>query len=168
MHLRHPVWAVWHVLRSSHTRKSPIISGSFAKRDLQLKASYGSWPPCMGQRDMYCDPAIRKARYFQLLCDMTHSTRCVINGWVVSHVNEAVWHGWVMSHMNEGVWHVVFCDPAISNAVMLLLHCRIAWRAKETYKRDLQKRPTKRPTKQSQVFHCILELYFLRRNFLNI
>ena len=27
-------------------QKSPIISGSFAKNDLQLKASYGSLPPC--------------------------------------------------------------------------------------------------------------------------
>jgi len=27
-------------------QKSPIISGSFAKRDLQLKASYASLPPC--------------------------------------------------------------------------------------------------------------------------
>jgi len=27
-------------------QKSPIISGSFAKDDLQLEASYGSSPPC--------------------------------------------------------------------------------------------------------------------------
>ena len=27
-------------------QKSPIIGGSFAKNDLQLKASYGSLPPC--------------------------------------------------------------------------------------------------------------------------
>ena len=28
-------------------QKSPIISGSFAKKDLQLKASYKSSPPCI-------------------------------------------------------------------------------------------------------------------------
>ena len=31
-------------------QKSPIISGSFAKNDLQLKESYGSLPPCTRPR----------------------------------------------------------------------------------------------------------------------
>ena len=31
-------------------QKSPVISGSFAKNDLQLEASYGSSPPCMDLR----------------------------------------------------------------------------------------------------------------------
>ena len=36
-----------HNLRGHFLQKSPIISGSFAKRDLQLKASYASLPPCI-------------------------------------------------------------------------------------------------------------------------
>ena len=34
-------------LYRTFSQKSPIIIGSFAKNDLQLKASYGSLPPCM-------------------------------------------------------------------------------------------------------------------------
>jgi len=33
-------------LYGSYSVKSPTIDGSFAERDLQLKASYASSPPC--------------------------------------------------------------------------------------------------------------------------
>jgi len=35
------------------SQKSPMIAGSFAKNDMQLKASYGSWPPCTSYFALY-------------------------------------------------------------------------------------------------------------------
>jgi len=37
------------ILIGHFPQKSPIISGSFAKRDLQLKAFFGSSPPCINK-----------------------------------------------------------------------------------------------------------------------
>ena len=44
--------------------KSPIISGSFAERDVQLKAFYASWPPCTWCTNLrYIVPQARTCHY---------------------------------------------------------------------------------------------------------
>ena len=52
-------------------QKSPVISGSFAKDDLQLKAFYGSSPPCIGKV-----PSSRSAQIEVFNC--LQSARCEI------------------------------------------------------------------------------------------
>ena len=47
MNLRHPVDAsATHGLFIHFPQKSPTLGGSFAERDLQIKASCASLPPC--------------------------------------------------------------------------------------------------------------------------
>jgi len=50
-------------------QKNPILSGSFAKIDLQLKASYGSSPPCMHHTQVLC--ARTNCSRHMFLCEKT-------------------------------------------------------------------------------------------------
>jgi len=88
-------------------QKSPVISGSFAKNDLQLEASYESSPACMTAA-----PASWHIHYTFLRIWISHIT-CMNHSWhtyewVISHlwmrhvtcVNESCHtYEWVMSHM---------------------------------------------------------------------
>jgi len=67
MGLRHPVGCV--IFIGYFTQKSHIISGSFAKNDLQLKAFDGSLPPCR-MRYLYEDIFINIGK---CSCFMTQS-----------------------------------------------------------------------------------------------
>jgi len=42
-------------LHRSFLKKDPIISGPFAKNNLQLKASYGAPPPCTPYMTVHVD-----------------------------------------------------------------------------------------------------------------
>ena len=66
-------------------QKSPIISGSFAKNDLQLEASYGSSPPCMCSNFEMCVQSNTDTLYDAVCFDTYHRhtlryTICVCRG----------------------------------------------------------------------------------------
>ena len=100
VHFLHGTWCTreYTMNTSGHfLRKSPIHSGSFAKNDVQLKASYGSWPPCVPamytvskMRHMYvgCKMCTWYKMYDVLLYSRVHDVGCRMCTWyILYHVH---------------------------------------------------------------------------------
>jgi len=78
------------ILIGHFPQKSPIISGSFAKNDLQLEASYVSSPPCN----------VSSARFVQQNLDKTTETELICYPPPVQTFSRVAFK-WSMWHMNE-------------------------------------------------------------------
>jgi len=93
-------------------QKSPLIYGSFAERDLQLKASYAFSPPCV-YRSILCLRDLQQDLY-----DMTHIVHDTCTTWLICdmipHMQRDefvcdmahIWHDSCVTWLTYGVTHV--------------------------------------------------------------
>jgi len=108
-------------LERSFYAKEPEISGSFAKIDVQLEASYVSLPPCTLSLKRVCASDLSHTWMRHVMNASYHTHEWVMSHvWIrhVTHMNESchthecvMSHIWMhhIAHMNESVMYNVLC-----------------------------------------------------------